>query len=223
MRGFTSRVWQETARLRADIDALPLLTELGDGSLEPHRFVEYLAQDDFYLRGYSRALAMLASRAPTARAAAFWAKGASEAVEAEVEMHAALLSDARLAALPRAGVASPTTRSYVSMLQAAAAYEPYGVGVAAVLPCYWVYADVGARLAREAARVAEHPYRAWIAAYDDPAFQESTRVAITLLDEAAESTDEPTRVAMAEAFTAATWYELRFWARSYALETWPLL
>ena len=74
-RAFSRRVWEETEPTRRAIDALPLLTELADGSLEPHRFAEYLAQDDFYLRGYARALAMLATRAPTAEASAFWAAG----------------------------------------------------------------------------------------------------------------------------------------------------
>lgn len=222
-RSFSRRVWEATASLRGDIDALPLLTELADGTLAPHRFVEYLAQDDFYLRGYARALAMLATRAPTTAAAAFWASGASGAVAAEVEMHATLLNDSRLAELPRAEAPSPTTRAYVSMLQTAAAYEPYAVGVAAVLPCYWVYADVGRRLAHTASLVDDHPYRAWLAAYDDPVFQAATRGAITLLDDAAEATDDATRDAMAEVFTAATWYEQQFWARSYELERWPVL
>lgn len=221
-RGFSRQVWEETAELREGIDSLALLTELAAGTLEPHRFVSYLSQDDFYLPGYARALAMLASRAPSASAAAFWAAGAGEAVAAEIELHAMLLGDPRLAGLPCASSASPTTRAYVSMLQATAAYEPYAVGVAAVLPCYWVYADVGRRLAREASVVAGHPYRQWVAAYDDPAFQAATCTAISLLDDAAEAGSAATRQAMAEAFEAATWYELQFWARSYELEAWPL-
>ena len=132
-RAFSRRVWEETEPTRRAIDALPLLTELADGSLEPHRFAEYLAQDDFYLRGYARALAMLATRAPTAEASAFWAASASGAVAAEVDMHATLMADPRLADQPRAAAASPTTRAYVNLLQTAAAYEPYPVGVAAVL------------------------------------------------------------------------------------------
>lgn len=222
MRAFSTRVWADTGTLRRDIDDLPLLRELADGTLQPHRFVEYLAQDDFYLRGYARALAMLAAKAPTAEAAAFWAAGAGGAVAAEVEMHATLLADPALACLPRAGSASPTTRAYVNMLQAAVAFEPYALGVAAVLPCYWVYADVGHRLAQGASLVAEHPYRAWVAAYDSPVFRDETLTAISLLDDAAEAADEATRDAMAEIFAAATWYEQQFWARSYELEAWPL-
>ena len=221
MGEFSTAAWSATEHLRGDIDALPLLTELADGTLEPHRFSEYLAQDDFYLRGYGRALATLAGRAPTAEATAFWALGAGESVAAEVELHATLMADPRLAGQPRAAKASPTTRAYVSFLQASVAFEPYPVGVAAVLPCYWVYADVGERLAATASQLAGHPYSAWVAAYVDPAVREATATAIRLLDEAAAQADAPTRAAMLEAFEAATWYEHEFWARSYELEAWP--
>lgn len=219
---FSSQAWAATSETRARIDQLPLLTELADGTLEPERFVEYLVQDDFYLRGYTRALAMLATKAPHSRAAAFWANSASGAVAAEVAMHASLLGDDRLSALPRSTTASGTTRAYVNSLLAATAYEPYAVGVAAVLPCYWVYADVGHRLATTASLVADHPYAAWAAAYNDPVFQEETRTAIALLDEAAERADGETRQAMLTAFADATYFEERFWERSYALERWPL-
>ncbi|MHA6513762.1 TenA family protein [Tessaracoccus sp. Z1128] len=219
---FSARAWVATAGIRARIDHLPLLTELADGTLEPHRFVEYLGQDDFYLRGYTRALATLASRAPTSRAAAFWARSAGEAVQAEVLMHDALLADDRLRGLPRPAVASPTTRAYVNSLLAATAFEAYEVGVAAVLPCYWVYADVGATLADRAASLSPHPYAGWVAAYADPAFQHVTREAITLLDDAAAGTDDVTRGRMLTAFVDATYYEELFWAGSYTLERWQV-
>lgn len=217
---FSARAWAATAHIRDRIDRLPLLVELADGTLEPARFVEYLAQDDVYLRGYARALAMLATRAPHSAAAQFWATSASGAVAAEVAMHATLLSDERLRYLPRSTTASPTTRAYVNSLLAATAFEPYAVGVAAVLPCFWVYADVGHRLASSAALVADHPFGAWVKAYNDPAFQEDTRTAVSLLDEAAQSADDATREAMLTAFVDATYYEELFWARAYAGEQW---
>lgn len=220
MTRFSEEAWQATAEIRTRIDSLPLLVELSVGTLEPHRFVEYLVQDDFYLTGYSRALAMLATRAPSASAAEFWEASASGATLAESEMHAALLGDPRLSEVPRSSRPSPTTRAYVNMLQTVAAFEPYPVGVAAVLPCFWVYADVGKRLVSRAAGLTDHPYGSWVQAYDDPAFQESTRQAIALMDHAAEGADPRTRRAMLEAFVDATWYEEQFWARSYDLQRW---
>lgn len=219
---FSDQCWQATTEIRERIDALPLLRELADGTLAARRFVEYIAQDDFYLRGYARALAMLATRAPNPQAAAFWATSAGEAVAAETQMHDALLNDPQLASIDKPKLASPTTRGYVNMLQTMVAYEPYPVGVAAVLPCYWVYAEVGAKLAQRAALVPGHPYAAWVAAYADPVFQQTTTTAIQLLNQAAGQADEAMRAAMLTAFVDATYFEEQFWAKAYHLEAWPV-
>ena len=135
-REFSASAWEHIAGIRERIEQLPLLTQLADGTLEPRRFVEYIVQDDFYLRGYSRALALLAARAPHAKARSFWAQSAGEAVAAEKLMHDALLNDPLLRSAPHAAAPSPTTRGYVNFIQTAVAYDPYPVGVAAVLP--WV-------------------------------------------------------------------------------------
>ena len=221
-REFSALAWERIAGIRGRIDQLPLLTQLADGTLEPRRFVEYIVQDDFYLRGYSRALALLAARAPHARARSFWARSAGEAVAAETLMHDALLNNPLLRSAPHAAAPSPTTRGYVNFIQTCLLYTPYPVGVAAVLPCYWVYAQVGLDLARRAEAVENHPYGTWVATYADPAFQETTAVAIELLDEAAEAADDATRTVMLDTFADATRYEELFWERSHCLEAWTL-
>ena len=221
-REFSALAWEHIAGIRERIDRLPLLTQLADGTLEPRRFVEYIVQDDFYLRGYSRALALLSARAPHAKARSFWARSAGEAVAAETLMHDALLNDPLLRSTPHATAPSPTTRGYVNFIQTAVAYDPYPVGVAAVLPCYWVYAQVGLELTERAQAVENHPYGTWVAAYADPAFQETTATAIELLDEAAEAADDATRTVMLDTFTDATRYEELFWERSHCLEAWTL-
>ena len=106
---FSGKAWEATAEIRRRIDELPLLTELADGTLDVNRFVEYLVQDDFYLRGYTRALAMLATRAPSPEASGFWANSAGGAVAAEVEMHAGLMSDPVLAGAPPPAPPAPTS------------------------------------------------------------------------------------------------------------------
>lgn len=217
---FSDEAWAATAHIRERIDRLPLLVELANGTLDAQRLVEYLVQDDFYLRGYSRALAMLATRAPTRDETGFWMTSSAAAVAAEVEMHASLFADPQLSTLPHFTSASPTTRAYADMLQTTVAYDPYPVGVAAVLPCFWVYADVGERLAATASGIDDHPFGQWAAAYDDPAFQASTRTAISIMDEAAGVSSASIREAMLDAFVAATWYEEQFWARSYEMQRW---
>lgn len=221
---FSDRAWAATSGVRRAIDELPFLTELGNGSLPPAVFQHYLEQDAVYLAGYARALALLAARAPDRTAGSFWAASAHTCAVVESALHADLLADELFGGpsrAPVAVVASPTTLGYVSYLIATVATAPYAVGAAAVLPCFWVYADVGLRLAKDAAAAPVHQYRRWVEAYGDEAFQTSAREARRLTDEAALSAplEEP---AMQTAFTLAVRYELQFWSAAHAREEWPL-
>ncbi len=219
MTGFGNRAWAATAELRAAIEELPFLSDLAGGTLDQAVVRHYLEQDALYLAGYARALALLAARAPDAAATSFWAAAANECGEVEVQLHADLLAGQLGEAGPGATEPSPTCLAYVSYLVATAATAPYAVGAAAVLPCFWVYADVGRRLARTAASVPGHPYRQWIDAYDAEPFQESTARARSLVDDAARQAPQET-AAMHRAFATALRYELQFWIAAAEREAW---
>ena len=96
----------------------------------------------------------------------------------------------------------------------------FPVLIAAILPCFWVYWDVGTAIDRTAA--ADNPYRAWIDTYADEGFGESVRRVIGLTDRAADAGSAGTRDAMTEAFVASTRYEWMFWDAAYRLEDWPI-
>ena len=131
-----------------------------DGSLPEKEFAYYLAQDALYLNGYSRVLARAAAIAPTEAEQLFWARSAQNCLEVESELHRTWLSTR-----PADGTLGPVTKSYVDHLLAASVSGSYGVLVAAVLPCFWLYAEVGETLHGQflAAGAPEaHPYAVWL-------------------------------------------------------------
>ena len=216
---FTDDAWAATAGLRAAIEDLAFLAELGEGTLAPAAFRHYLEQDALYLAGYAQALALLAARAPDPDAAAFWANSAAVTRTVETALHADLLGSELLAPASAELLHSPSCLGYVSYLVATAATASYPVAAAAVLPCYWVYADTGVRLAATARSAPGHPYARWVATYDDPGFQRATARARELVDDAAGAA--PAQVpAMHRAFGVATRYELEFWRSAHVQETW---
>ncbi|MDN5894119.1 MAG: TenA family protein [Nocardioides sp.] len=222
---FTDALWDSTEILRAEIERLEFLEQLGSGTLPLDVFAYYLEQDALYLAGYSKALALLASRAPDPATAAFWASSAHTAAVVETGLHSGIL--ATIEPSGEGGEHSPTCLGYVSYLIATAATAPYPVAAAAILPCFWIYADVGARLAREAADVLsidpEHPYAQWVATYEDEEFQSSVRTARELIDVAAAGATEGERAEMSHAFGIATRYELLFWDTALNRRPWPAL
>ena len=83
-----------------------------------------------------------------------------------------------------------------------------------MLPCYWVYADVGRHLGELAAAAGpdEHPYADWLSTYADEGFQEAAGTARQLLDEAAREASPAVRARMREVFLEACAFERDFFA-----------
>lgn len=213
----TADWWKRIAGIRAAIDDLPFIRGLADGTLERAPFLSYLAQDALYLREYARVLAEAARLAPTSSEQAFWAESAHGSIVGELELHASWLT-------PSQGVSAATfsaepgsaTTAYLDHLRSVAFGGDYAEIVAAVLPCFWLYTDLGRRLhagefgAR--ARDPQHPYASWLATYADPAFDEATRTAIGYAAETAAAADAGTRERMRRAFETSSAHELAFFA-----------
>jgi len=190
------------------IYALDFVRGLADGTLPEHEFAYYLAQDAIYLNGYSRVLARAAAIAPSEAEQLFWARSAQTCLEVESELHRSWLS-----ARPTASTLGPVTKAYVDHLLAASVSGSYGVLVAAALPCFWLYAEVGSTLHREflaGGAPGEHPYAGWLRTYADEDFAAATRQAIAYTDTAAGRASESEREAMALAFRQSSRYEVDF-------------
>ncbi|MFC9985650.1 bifunctional hydroxymethylpyrimidine kinase/phosphomethylpyrimidine kinase [Microbacterium keratanolyticum] len=209
--------WEIIRPIRDGIDELPFIRALADGTLAHAPFVFYLAQDALYLREYARVLAEAARIAPTSEEQAFWAGSAQGAIAGELELHASWLTPAQgITAETFAAAQAPATTAYLDHLRAIAFDGDYAVLIAALLPCFWLYSDLGERLHAgafgEYARDPEHPYASWLATYADPAFAESTQQAIAFVAQAAASASPEVRERMLRAFTAASQHELAFFA-----------
>ncbi|MFJ4225460.1 bifunctional hydroxymethylpyrimidine kinase/phosphomethylpyrimidine kinase [Microbacterium sp. NPDC089695] len=209
--------WEGIASLRAGIDGLPFIRALAAGTLDREPFLFYLQQDALYLREYARVLAEASRRAPTSGEQAFWADSARGAIVGELDLHASWLTPQRrtddviFAADP-----APATTAYLDHLRSVAFGGDHAELVAAVLPCFWLYADLGRRLhAGEldaAALDPEHPYADWLATYADPAFEEATERAVEYTMRAAAAADASGRARMLRAFETSSAHELAFFA-----------
>src|ERR1700749_4204322 len=203
---FSEDAWQRTASLREAIHRLPFNTELAAGSLGRDRFQTYIIQDAIYLGRFSRALAISAAKAPDTATMQSFAQSALGAIAVEQALHGRYL---REFGVDPSGIAdadpSPDCLAYTSYLTAAAYHDPWEVLVAALLPCFWLYWDVGCAIAGTTAP--ENPYKAWIDTYADERFGEAVRAVIAIADRAAEAVTQTTRTRMLAAFLRACQYE----------------
>jgi hydroxymethylpyrimidine/phosphomethylpyrimidine kinase len=198
----------ETAADLAAIYALGFIRGLVEGTLPEPEFAYYLAQDAIYLNGYSRVLARASALAPTEAEQLFWARSAQQCLEVESELHRSWLSTRTVRA-----ELGPVTKADVDHLLAASASGSYAVLVAAVLPCFWLYAEVGKSLHAEfvaAGAPEEHPYAEWLRTYADEDFAAATRQAIGITDAAGRAASDSERARMLTAFRQSCRYEVDF-------------
>jgi len=220
MSRFSDQAWQQTAPLREAIHQLPFNMELATGSLSRDRFQTYIVQDAIYLGQFSRALAISAAKAPDTSTMQSFAQSALGAIAVEQALHARYLRDLGIDPSSIADAEpSPDCLAYTSFLIAAAYHDPWEVLVAALLPCFWLYWDVGCAIARTAD--SQNPYKAWIDTYAEERFAEAVRTAIAIADRAADATTPATRARMLAAFTRACQYEWLFWDGAYQHRGWP--
>jgi thiaminase/transcriptional activator TenA len=214
-------LWTEGAPIYAAILEHPFLTGLADGDLPADRFAYFLAQDAHYLREYARALAVLAAKAPTHADAGMLARHVSATVEVELALHESLLPQLGIANrdLDRIAV-SPTTLSYTSYLLASTYGGSFAEGLAAVLPCYWIYARVGAALAERGSP--DPRYQLWIDSYASTEFAQTVTDILALADRVGPGLGADEHARAHRHFTITSRYEWMFWDAAWRLEQWPL-
>lgn len=229
---FSGRLWEHCKPQRDAIFQLDFVRELSAGTLAPERFAYYLAQDALYLGAYARVLSRASALAPTLAEQRFWARSAQQCLQEELALHegwsaspgaeAEAEAEAEPTALKEAAAqAGPTTRGYVEHLQSTAFTGGYGEVVAAVLPCFWIYAEVGRVLqaelkAERPSPPCRHPYAAWLDSYAAPGFAQATREAVAIMDAAAHRGSATERERMAGAFSRSVQLELEFFAAPHA-------
>lgn len=212
----TADIWAEIAPVHAQILRHPFLRGLADGTLPREAFGRYLVQDALFLADYGRALALCGARGEATRELRMFCLHAAEAIDAERDLHERLLGD--LGIDPAGAEPTPTCLGYTSFLLQTCAVRERHEALAAILPCYWIYREVGGELAREGSP--DPRYAAWIATYDGEAFAAAAQGAIDAAGRALEGIG-PARMASARRHARiAARYEWMFWDSAWRDEAW---
>ncbi len=215
---WSEKTWSETAHIFRSITEMSFMKELAGGTLPREKFLFYIAQDDIYLLSYARALAMIAARATTRAEVAAFTKFAEIALVSEQMMHDEFFKETPPA--DRADI-QPACHHYTSYLLAVAATEPVEVAMAAVLPCFWIYREVGAHIYKNATAEG-NPYQAWIDTYVGEEFDALVDEAIALCDAAAARSTPEQQARMTSAYAFAARLEYDFWNAGYKLREWEV-
>lgn len=212
--------WSETARKEAQniydqIIAMPFVKGLIEGTLDREKFNFYLAQDALYLEHFSRALSLISARAHDKEQMLSFIRFAENAIAVESQLHEEYLRGLDTGSR---GI-SPACHHYSSFLLSTAALAQVEVGMAAVLPCFWIYKKTGDYILQQ--QKENNPYQNWIDTYSGEEFTQAVKEIILICDKAAAACSPSQREKMTDAFLTACKLEWMFWDSAWRLEKWP--
>lgn len=217
---FTAKLWNPIEPIYQKTLAHPFLQKLTDGSLPRDRFEFYLLQDALYLRDFSRALSLLAAKAPREEWAITLSQHAVDAMRVERQLHESVLASFGISKHDMAQAKmAPTNRAYTSHLLVSVMLGSFGEGLAAVLPCYWIYWEVGKELLKRGSPVAD--YQRWIDQYASEEYGKAVQQVLQIMNEHAGSMTGEEKQRAAYLFELSARYEYMFWDMAWRKESWP--
>jgi len=219
---FSRQLKRRAAGIWRAIENHQFLRELGAGSLPMEKFTYFILQDYVYLLDFAQVLCRGGAMAPNLETLELFCRHALGAVEVERSFHASFgkslgLSREQLDAVKK----GPTTQAYIDHLQSVARGGTLPELVGAVLPCYWIYGEVGRRLYKK--RPAKPKiYRSWIETYASESFWQPVREQIELIDRLGATASAGDKKRMAEYFLLSSRYEFMFWEQAYRQDRWAV-
>lgn len=207
---FSDSLWNHIAPIYQSILDHPFNVQLKDGTLDHERFVFYMGQDAYYLARFCRALALIAGRSESSKIIQNFLNFAHAVFVVERELHAKFLPPKNEWEKIEP---SPACVAYTEYLISKAATAPLEEAIAAILPCFWIYRDVGLNIYANV--TSDNPYMSWINNYASQEFAEITNTAISLMDEVASQCNAEGLERMKNAFEYASLFEWHFWDDSY--------
>ncbi len=203
--------------------AHPFVAGLGDGTLPMDTFRHYMRQDYVFLIGFCRAIAVASAKAERLEDMGWFARLLDETLNTEMALHVSFCGEFGITERELAETEpSPTTAAYVGHLVGTAHAGTAPEAAAAILPCSWGYAEIGAALAARGLPEAQPLYGRWIETYAAPEFAALAEWLRSYVDRAAAAAGEGGRRRLAAAFEMSTRYELMFWDASYRREGWTV-
>jgi thiaminase/transcriptional activator TenA len=198
----------------------PFVTGIANGEISLECFKYYVLQDSYYLSHFARVQALGASRGEDLYTTSRLAAHALGTSEAELALHEKFIKQLEVTDEELANfIPAPTAYNYTSHLYRVAESGSLGEIIAAILPCYWIYHEIGEKY--KDATPDEPIFQEWIGTYGDEWFAELVHEQIKRLDELAENASVTERNKMTNHFLLSCQYEYLFWEMAYKMEHWP--
>lgn len=206
----TSAILKQSSQLVIDkVMRHPFIKEIQRGDLDREIFYYYLQQDGIYLLDFSRALAITASKM---NKTADYLKFLQFAYDAVISEHSIQIDYLDKHNVKSRDKLTPSCFAYTHFLLTTAKIESVLYSVAALLPCFYIYAEVASNIGVLAS---DNHFQFWVDIYRDDAFIEQVRYLFDWMDDC----DNGEIDKLKSFFLRSMYYELQFWDDAYYMRS----
>lgn len=193
------------------------VVDLMQATLDKDIFGFYVNQDSLYLSEYKKSLVKVGTKCHRPEETQFFYESATGIIVVEDALHNEFLEDKYRTPTP-----SPTCELYNSYVARVVNHESVEVGIAAVLPCFTIYKEVGDFIYNMQGNRGSNPYQAWIDTYASEEFATAVEKAIEIANTYAKTASPENLAKMEEAFMKTSKLEYMFWDSAYQQEEWKI-
>ena len=208
---WSREVWKKSARIYDSILGLEFLKELSGGTLSNDAFGRYIAQDEIYLKNYYKQMYMLADLMEEEQDRNLFLSFAQSGMEGEKALHDMLIDKYGIDTDVKP---SKVTSDYNAHIREGIATGNPCVALASVLPCMWIYNQVGLHILNHS-KLEGNPYKEWILEYGQEEFTIGVNKVLKMIDGWTAKADKETREMMDYYYLKAALYEYAFWDYGY--------
>lgn len=214
--------WYEQTRKKTEYiyDAIikhDFVVNLMQSTLKRDIFGFYVNQDSLYLGEYKKSLVTVGTKCQRPEETQFFYESATGIILVEDALHKEFLEPKYKNPTP-----SPTCELYNSYLARIVNHEAVEVAIAAVLPCFTIYKEVGDYILNTQTNKTSNSYQAWIETYASDEFSEAVEKIIAIANHYARTASPDTLAKMQEVFMKTSKLEYMFWDSAYHQEEWKI-
>ncbi|MGM0123390.1 thiaminase II [Enterococcus sp. AZ194] len=197
----------------------PFIKELQRGELAEDKFRFYLIQDHFYLNAFTEIHKLAAECADNPEIKELFLNNIAGIEVSEVSVRETFFKELAITEEEiQQTMVAPAAYHYIAHMYKEAQSKSVGRIVAALLPCYWLYQEIGEELILNGSPTPL--YQRWIETYDSEAYKTTVEAQKNLTNRLAAVASEDEVQLMEQAFLISSYEELYFWEMGYQKEEW---
>lgn len=216
---FTDKLHQLAQPLWRKSFQHPFITELATGTLPLAKFKFYLKQDNYYLTEFAQLHKKIAAQLANPVDQKILLAGAASESNEETLVRNQMLTELKITQTDLTNATpTPAAHNYVTHMYYELNAGSPARATAALLPCYWLYSEIGTRLLAQKSPVPV--YQQFIDGYAGAVFTDSTAQMITLVERLSQTASQSEQLAMQDAFLKSSAFEFQFWQMAYLQKQW---